>query len=207
MKAFDVYDSSKRSRKTCATLFYDEEADTMSIELSEDARPEDLPLLLATFAEKGVTTIPDKWARRWVEERIPPEGRQNLGEILRANGLDSYDEIALLARAQGRSAQDDFLIRDVTPKYEYAVVSFPEASEKLDADCKVTTGGTWCETLGPKIAQSRKALGLTQRELAERTGIDQAAISRIESGKANPTLDTLDALAEGVGRHLLVQLV
>ena len=50
-------------------------------------------------------------------------------------------------------------------------------------------------------------MGLTQQQLAEKTGIDQAAISRIESGRANPTLNTLDALAEGVGASLLVKII
>lgn len=49
--------------------------------------------------------------------------------------------------------------------------------------------------------------GMTQRELAEKTGIDQAAISRIESGRANPTLNTLEALVEGVGSSLLVKII
>ena len=42
------------------------------------------------------------------------------------------------------------------------------------------------------IIDARHQSGLTQKELAEKTGIDQAAISRIESGNANPTLNTLD---------------
>ena len=46
---------------------------------------------------------------------------------------------------------------------------------------------------------------ITQQQLAERTGIDQAAISRIESGKGNPTLNTLEALAEGTGVTLLIR--
>lgn len=48
---------------------------------------------------------------------------------------------------------------------------------------------------------------MTQRELAEKTGIDQAAISRIESGRANPMLNTLEALVEGVGSSLLVKII
>ena len=47
---------------------------------------------------------------------------------------------------------------------------------------------------------------MTQQQLAEKTGIDQAAISRIESGRGNPTLDTLQALAEGVGADVAVEI-
>ena len=75
------------------------------------------------------------------------------------------------------------------------------------AKAGATSAHSWCEIVGPKLADRRKALGLTQQELAEKTGIDQAVISRIESGRANPTLGTLDALAEGVGAYLMVKII
>ena len=37
------------------------------------------------------------------------------------------------------------------------------------------------------IVNVRLSKHLTQRELAERTGIDQAAISKLENGKQNPS--------------------
>lgn len=214
MRVFDIFDASKRNRKPCARLIYDERADEASIIIAPDAAVGDLPLMLALFAERGEREIPDAWARRWVEERVPPRGRQNLGEILRANGLDSYDEIALLAAAEGRSAQDDFLLREVSqPTVEYAFVSLGEGDGGADTEsagaesANVQAARSWCKVIGPEIARKRKAAGMTQRDLAEKTGIDQAAISRIESGRANPTINTLDALVEGVGFSLLVKIV
>ena len=208
MRRFDIYNTVKRRRKPVAQLMYDERDGSMCILIAADAQPADLPLMLALFAERGERTVPDAWARRWVEERIPPQGRQNLGEILRAHGLDRYDEIALLAAAEGRSAQDDFLIREVSPpSVEYAVVSLESAGEGAEPPASESPAGTWCAVLGPQIAEKRRAMGLTQQQLAEKTGIDQAAISRIESGRANPTLNTLDALVVGVGYHLLVKIV
>jgi len=55
---------------------------------------------------------------------------------------------------------------------------------------------------GENFARTRKALGITQAELAERTGLQQAAISRFERGLSNPTLKTLEMLAEGIGTDL-----
>ena len=46
--------------------------------------------------------------------------------------------------------------------------------------------------------------GLTQKELAERSGIRQSNISRIENGSCSPTVATLEALAKGWGRTLNV---
>lgn len=48
--------------------------------------------------------------------------------------------------------------------------------------------------LAVALGERRVELGLTQAELAERVGIDQAEISRIENGNANPTTRTLMAL-------------
>ena len=205
MRAFEIYDSSKRKRDALAVLYCEEGADgepgKMRIVIDPAVRAEELPLMLSLFAERGEREVPDEWARRWVGERVPPQGRQNLGEILRANGLETYDEVALLAASGGRSSQDDCLVREVhPPRVDYAFVSFDEPHAPRSKR-------GWCALIGPEIARHRKAAGMTQRELSEKTGIDQAAISRIESGNANPTINTLDALVEGVGFSLLVKIV
>lgn len=56
----------------------------------------------------------------------------------------------------------------------------------------------------PGIAAGEAVLGaradrdITQKELSERTGIDQGDISRIERGIANPTIGTLEKIAEAM---------
>jgi DNA-binding XRE family transcriptional regulator len=47
--------------------------------------------------------------------------------------------------------------------------------------------------------------GLTQAQLAKRAGLHQTAIARVESGKANPTLETLIKLARALNRRLVVE--
>ena len=49
-----------------------------------------------------------------------------------------------------------------------------------------------------EFIQRREALGLTQSQLAERSGIQQSEISRIERGSANPTLRTVHVLARSL---------
>lgn len=200
MRTFEIFNAARRSHTPLAVLTYDEGSDEFHVSISRNAPTDSLPLMLALFAERGDYEVPDKWARRFVEERIAPQGRQNLGEILRANGLDFYDEVALLAVGEGRSSQDDCLMREIeSPHVEYAFVGLHEESPSPSRG--------WCAALGPEIARLRKQAGMTQRDLAEKTGIDQAAISRIESGRANPTLNTLQALVEGVGFSLLMKIV
>lgn len=43
---------------------------------------------------------------------------------------------------------------------------------------------------------------LTQKELAMRTGITQADISRIEKGLRNPSLSTVKKMAHGLGKQI-----
>ena len=57
------------------------------------------------------------------------------------------------------------------------------------------------------MIDARKTAGLTQKQLAERTGIAQADISRLESGTANPSLRTLKRLAAGMGMALKLEFV
>ncbi len=59
--------------------------------------------------------------------------------------------------------------------------------------------------LGREIFDLRKAAGLTQRQLAASSGVQQADISRIEAGDANPTLATIAALAYALGVELVLE--
>lgn len=52
------------------------------------------------------------------------------------------------------------------------------------------------------IADARISQNLTQKELAERTGINQADISKLENGTRNPSLKLLKRLADGMGMDL-----
>lgn len=56
--------------------------------------------------------------------------------------------------------------------------------------------------LGLQFRDARVARGLTQRELADLSGVRQADISRIERGAGNPTESTLQRLAAALDRRL-----
>ena len=57
------------------------------------------------------------------------------------------------------------------------------------------------------IIDARKSTGMTQKELAEKTCITQGDISRLENGSANPSLKTLQRLAEGMGMTLKLEFI
>lgn len=48
--------------------------------------------------------------------------------------------------------------------------------------------------IGQKIKERRKVLNLPQTQLANYTGLSVVTLSQIESGKANPSLDTLNEI-------------
>jgi transcriptional regulator with XRE-family HTH domain len=53
--------------------------------------------------------------------------------------------------------------------------------------------------LGRCVRDLRTDAGWTQVEFAERCGFYQTYLSRIETGRANPTLNALEVLANGLG--------
>ena len=57
------------------------------------------------------------------------------------------------------------------------------------------------------MVAARTSQNMTQKELAERTGIHQADISKLENGTRNPSLNLLKRLAEGMGMVLKVEFI
>ncbi len=55
------------------------------------------------------------------------------------------------------------------------------------------------DDLGRRIRDARLALGLTQREAAERSGVSYQLISQIERGAVNTTVDTVAQICEQLG--------
>jgi DNA-binding XRE family transcriptional regulator len=76
--------------------------------------------------------------------------------------------------------------------------------EELTAACedrynKGTMGTTLLapnpETIGRKIAERRRELGLSQEELAEGTGLARATINRFEKGHREPSIRNASRIA------------
>ncbi|MBT2491806.1 helix-turn-helix transcriptional regulator [Streptomyces sp. ISL-96] len=59
---------------------------------------------------------------------------------------------------------------------------------------------------GRAVRARRREIGMTQAQLAELTGMSQAAISRLEHGKCMPTLPLLERVAAALNSVLLVAI-
>lgn len=57
------------------------------------------------------------------------------------------------------------------------------------------------------ILRARIEKGLTQKELASRVGTKQSVISRLESGRANPSVAFLKKLAQALNSHLEIKFI
>ncbi|OGM20995.1 hypothetical protein A2955_01495 [Candidatus Woesebacteria bacterium RIFCSPLOWO2_01_FULL_37_19] len=56
-----------------------------------------------------------------------------------------------------------------------------------------------------ELIELRKKKGLTQKDLAYKIGTKQAAIARIESGRVNPTVSSLEKIASALDTKLIIQ--
>ncbi len=57
-----------------------------------------------------------------------------------------------------------------------------------------------------QLIEARARAGLTQAEVAERMGTQQAAVARLEGGRVRPSLATLRRFAKATGARLVVRL-
>ena len=74
---------------------------------------------------------------------------------------------------------------------------FAEAFEKERTELRVAA----------EIAEAREIAGLTQGELAKAIATTQSTVCRIEKGRQNLTLSTLEKIAKATGTSLQIKLV
>ena len=122
MRIFAIKDEELPQSRILGYLIYYEAPKAFYIELPDDADQWETPLILDSFVKRGERSVGSYWSRIWVEQRIIPQDRQNIGQILRENGLTEYDEFSLLMLTHGRCAQDQCYLEELPEKDLPAVV-------------------------------------------------------------------------------------
>ncbi len=93
---------------------------------------------------------------------------------------------------------------------EIEIVDFSDFYEELGIDEKELEIRTCFYRLLHKISREiydyRKALGMSQNDLAEALSVKQAMISKIESGEYNFSVELLNNIAQTLGGNLTVSL-
>ncbi len=126
MTIFEIRNKADKGR-LLGYLFYYERSRRFFAELLKETDEWSAPFMFSGLVKRGVYSIDSVWSRKFVEQRIVPFDRQNLGEILRDNDLKQYDEYRLLQLSEGRCAQDELYLKRINMG---EVV--PEISERLN---------------------------------------------------------------------------
>lgn len=117
MKIFDILDSD--GDISVGVLLYYEKLNTFIIELQDNLDEWTAPLLFTGLVRQGIFTVPRDISLMWVQERLIPPTRQNIGMILSNHKLEAYDEMKLLEITKGICSQDGLYLksRDNLPDY------------------------------------------------------------------------------------------
>lgn len=135
------------------------------------------------------------FARKWIMDnlrtlakqvsRLPEPDQKDFSELfdelLRADSEEEMKDIALTLA--------EILSPPAGPVSEMSKCGPKNRPENLRK---------WVEFVGGKIREYRKAKNLTQEQLAERSGLPQSHICRIENGEHSPTRITLEKIAKGL---------
>ena len=84
--------------------------------------------------------------------------------------------------------------------YETLAAQFKEKGVSIRPPKEKTIRDESCQKVGNEIKDGREELDWTQKDLAQRLGISQQIISRIESGRGNMSILTLKKISQVLGR-------
>ena len=116
MKYFEIRSDLSGDDRLYGVVIYNEKKDEYLVELPEDLEYKDAPILLDKAIIDGTYTVGPRVSHLWIEQRVVPPDRQNIGSVLKAAKLDEYNEFELLKHADGRCAQDDFYLKPIPAK-------------------------------------------------------------------------------------------
>ncbi len=113
MIVFEIRDKAQQDL-LLGYLFYYERNKRFFSEILGEMDEWSAPFIFSGHIKKGIYSIDSIWSMKFVRQRIIPPDRQNLGSILRENGLKEYDEWRLLQLSEGRCAQDELYLRKIS---------------------------------------------------------------------------------------------
>jgi DNA-binding XRE family transcriptional regulator len=121
--------------------------------------------------------------------RLSAEDQQDLYELVKSLGGERDPE----AMEAIRVAMREILDQEPSGVQGMSLTQSPQRTEKLQK---------WVDWVADKVRALRKAAGMTQEELAEKTGLPQSHISRIESARLSASRITLEKIANALGRSI-----
>jgi DNA-binding XRE family transcriptional regulator len=89
--------------------------------------------------------------------------------------------------------------REIQRAMTEILAQLPVKRKPLPEPAESTGLRSWSESVGARIKKLREERGLTQVQLAERAGIPQSHVSRLENAAHSATHKTLTKIAEALG--------
>ena len=105
--------------------------------------------------------------------------------------------------SEQRAAVDRIRAKHASPEY---LVQVARVRDQVLEEIPPKTTSSAIEALAA-LRLEREHRGLSLSEMAELSGIERSALSKLETGKTNPTLTTLDRYAGALGMRLQWSLV
>jgi len=133
---------------------------------------------------KAVFAFVGKAAQRWIG--------------LKQRELTQLERLALLLRGASEEEMREIMeamAEVIFPQEMVGGVIDPEKEAPADVLAKLDR---YRKAVGEAIKNRREALGFTQQELADKAGIPQSHVSRLEVGKHAPTHVTIKKLAKAL---------
>lgn len=113
---------------TLGYVLYFEKTKTFNIELLKDINPVKLPIVLDLFFYRNTFSINSYFSKLWIQDRVVPIDRQNIGSILKEAKLKEYDIYKLLMLDNGRCTNDEFelievkqLPKEIQDRFQYKI--------------------------------------------------------------------------------------
>jgi len=174
---------------------------------------------LVTSGDRDITQVAAAITRRADQRRhlrfefvtVSPCGDEVLAVLgngdasLHRRPLDASDDGSDIASITiDPTASKATLLLESGAVCQLTVASLQAAAGMADGQDDIAIDG---EKLGARLRELRLAAGLTQAELARRTGIHRPNIARVEAGRHTPSLETLARIANAIGvstTHVLV---
>lgn len=88
--------------------------DELQLRLDDELDRNDVPMMFWPEYQRGIRVFGDNDCREFIDERMIPPGRQNIGEILKRMGLNEYNQLAMFLYFNGRAVQDNFSIKEIS---------------------------------------------------------------------------------------------
>jgi len=134
---------------------------------------------------------------------VTEEGKFTLAEFPDLPGCQTFAEEGESIEAIAADALDGWLASNMSRS-----VTLPRpGSVSIAKDAKVLAVPV-APTLAIRmeLRWAREDASLTQSDLARAVGITQQQVAKLEAADANPTINTLQRVAEGLGRRLYISL-